>query len=88
MVSFTDFKKLRRGLAKKPIEGCMLGLEKVPLSTDIQVFGIRHISEDSLSAYLENTRRSGGSGEVSVDIHREEQAYALATFESNQSKSF
>ena len=62
----------------------MLTLSRVVCSRTVQVFNIGHISEDSLSAYFE-TKRSGGSGEVQVVIH-EDQECAIVTFRTYESK--
>ena len=61
----------------------MLGLYQVPRPTCVQVSNIGDISEDSLSAYFEN-KRSGGSGDVDVVIHRN-QGCAIVTFDSYES---
>ena len=81
----TDYRKLQKALAKRPVAGRMLGLEKVPFCRTLQVFNVGQLGEDSLSAYFESTRRSGGSGEVTVKINRQE-GYAIVTFENHESK--
>ena len=43
------------------------------------------MTKDSLSTYFENTRRSGGSGQVTVNVNRQ-QGYAIVTFESHVGK--
>ena len=63
----------------------MLGLFRVPRPTCVQVSNIGGTSEDSLSAYFE-TKRSGGSGDVDVVIHKE-QGCAIVTFDSYESKN-
>ncbi len=63
----------------------MLGVELVPLFRQLQVFNIGQTSRDSLMNYLENTKRSGGSGDVVVNIFKIEN-YALATFENHDSE--
>ena len=63
----------------------MLSLEMVPYCRTLQVFNIGQLGVDSLSAYFENPKRSGGSGDVTVNINRQ-QGYAIVTFESYESK--
>ena len=77
-----DFRKLRKALSRRPLEGCQLGLRKVPYSRSVQVSNIGSISEDSLSAYFES-RRSGGGGNVAVVMHNDKDC-AIVTFESNE----
>ena len=76
---------MRKALSRKPIEGRILGVERVPFSRSLQVFNIGDISEDSLSAYFENTRRSGGSGVAEVRIKRQDKC-AIVSFENHESK--
>ena len=49
------------------------------------MFNIGQLGVDSLSAYFENPKRSRGSGDVTVNINRQ-QGYAVVTFESHESK--
>ena len=67
------------------MEGRMLGMERVPYSKSLQVFNIGNITRDGLEAYFENNKRSGGSGDVTVQID-EKQGCAIVTFESHKSK--
>ena len=85
LICLVDFKNLRKALARRPVAGSMLGLEKVPYCRSLQVCNIGKLGEDSLSAHFESKRRSGGSGEVTVKINRQ-QGYAIVTFESHESK--
>ena len=82
---FAEHKKLQRALAKKPIDGCMLSIEKVPKRRNLQVSNIGNISEDSLSAYFGNTRKSGGSGDPTVELYKDQDC-AIVTFEKPESK--
>ena len=84
-VPYSDYNKLRKALSRKPIEGRILGVERVPYSRSLQVFNIGGISEDSLSAYFENTRRSGGSGVAEVRIKKQDNC-AIVSFENHESK--
>ena len=76
---------MQKALAKKPVADCMLSLEKVPYCRTLQVLNIGQLGVDSLSAYFENERRSGGSGDVRVNINRQ-QGYAIVTFDHHESK--
>ena len=82
---FAEHRKLQKALAKKPIDGCMLSIEKVPKRRNLQVSNIGNISEDSLSAYFGNTRKSGGSGDPTVELYKD-QGCAIVTFEKPESK--
>lgn len=82
----TDFESLfdkvnkdRRGL-----EGKYLRLERVPISTCIQVKGLKdETSEETIMLYFENNRRGGGP--VS-HVERLEKDQALVYFEEPSSK--
>ena len=78
-------KKLRKGLTRKPIHGTILGVEYVPCTRQVQVFNTGGITADPLCLYFENTRRSGGSGQVDVNLDQDK-GYAIVTFESHTSK--
>ena len=82
---FADYRRLRKALAKRHIDGCMLSVEKVPQRRSLQVSNIGNISEDSLSAYFGNTRKSGGSGDPKVKLHRDQDC-AIVTFDKPESK--
>ena len=79
-----DFAKIQKAIVRKPIEGRLLGVERVPYTKSLQVFDIGHITKDGLIHYFEN-KRSGGSGEVTVNVNRQ-QGYAIVTFENHVGK--
>lgn len=79
----TDYKRLQKALVRKPVEGCMLTMERVPYCTSIQVSNIGHLTEDGLSAYFGNSKKSGGEGDPDVEIHRDVDC-AIVTFENSK----
>ena len=79
-----DFAKIQKAIVRKPVEGRLLGVERVPSTKSVQVFNIGHMTNDSLMTYFEN-KRSGGSGEVTVNVNRQ-QGYAIVTFENHAGK--
>ena len=82
---FLDFREVRKALTRRPLEGCQLGLSKVPYPRSIQVSNIGRITEDSISAYFESSRSRGG-GKVAVVMHNDKDC-AVVTFESNEGKN-
>lgn len=83
-IFFLDFAKIQKAIVRKPVEGRLLGVERVPSNRSVQVFNIGHMTNDSLVTYFEN-KRSGGSGEVTVNVNRQ-QGYAIVTFENHVGK--
>ena len=84
---FSDFASLFDKIAKdsKGLEGKHLRLERVPICYCVHVKGLKkETSEDLITLYFENRRKSGG-GRVS-HVERKEQDEALVYFEDPSSK--
>ncbi|XP_013401660.1 poly [ADP-ribose] polymerase 14 isoform X2 [Lingula anatina] len=78
----TDFDNFKANCSKKKLEGSNLVVERVPLTTSIQVHKLpQNITEDALENYFENEKKSGGGG-VSVVHMASDSASAIVTFDN------
>jgi len=58
-----DYKSLRKLVVSRPLQGCMIAVQRVAYTSCIMVHGVTEIKEDMITLHFENPRRSGG-GEV------------------------
>lgn len=80
----TDYETITKKAAKRPLEGNMLAIEKVPVCSCIQVTGLNreNTTEDTVRYYFEHPKNGGG--DVSnVELHLKE-GWALVYFEDPQ----
>lgn len=78
-----DRQKVQTALTKKQFKQRKLTVDSIPVSCTVLVNGLpvnQHVSEDTLTNYFENTKRSGGGDVWGVEMFINEQ-YALVTFD-------
>ncbi|KAL8618042.1 hypothetical protein ACOMHN_021762 [Nucella lapillus] len=81
-----DVGHVRGCLMKKPFKKKVVEVEAIPVSCTLLVTDLpSHIpvTQDMLSNYFDNLRRSGGENVAKVEVHSEE-LYALVTFEDSK----
>jgi len=83
---YLDYYGLRSLVCRKPYEGKMISIQRIPKTTKIQVHGIKeNITEDYLRLYFENKRVHGGGDVINVDLRKDVKC-AIVEFEKNSGK--
>jgi len=64
----------------------MISVQRLNLSTSVQVHNVSSLDEDALQMYFES-RRSGGSGELKSWTFDSQKGYAIVEFHDQQSNA-
>jgi len=62
----------------------MISVERLAMSTSVQVHNITSLNEDAVQMYFES-KRSGGSGEIKGWMFDSQKGYAIVEFHDQQS---
>lgn len=77
-----DYHKARLTVCTKPLQGKMVSIQRLAVSTAIQVHNIGTQSEEALQLYFEN-RKSGGGDVVRVEMYPDK-GFAIVHFADKQ----
>jgi len=73
-------------VCSSPCQGCMISVQRLVVSTSVQVHNVASLDEEALQMYFES-RRSGGSGELKSWTFDAQKGYAIVEFHDQQSTS-
>jgi len=79
-----DYSRVRETVCSKPCQGCMITVQRLVVSTSVQVHNVASLDEEALQMYFES-RRSGGSGELKSCMFDSQKGYAIVEFHDQQS---
>ena len=80
----TDYNRVREAVCSKPCQGVMISVQRLAVSTSVQVHNVASLDENVLQMYFENAR-SGGSGEIKDWKFEPQKGYAIVEFHDQQS---
>jgi len=75
---------MRQLVKQKPYHGVMIGLQKVPVTCSIQVYGVTELTTDHLALYFESIE---GVDDAEVELFAQND-YAIVHFAHNSGKKF
>ena len=83
----TDYRRVCEVVCSKPCQDRMISLQRLAVTTSIQVHGVSSLDEDAVQMYFES-RRSGGSGELKNFMFDAQRGCAIVEFNDQQSQLF
>ena len=76
---------LQKALPKEDFPGHSISVDKVPAADSLQVYNIRGFKERVLTAYFQDSKKSGGSRAADVTVWKDHNC-AIVTFDNYKSK--
>ena len=85
LLSLLDYIYLQEALPEEDFPGHSISVDKVPAADSLQVYNIRGIKERVLTAYFQDSKKSGGCRAADVTVSKDHNC-AIVTFENYKSK--
>ena len=85
LLSLLDYIQLQKALPKEDFPGHSISVDKVPAADSLQVYNIRGIKQRDLTAYFQDSKKSGGSRAADVTVWKDHNC-AIVTFDNYKSK--